>query len=58
MAHSTFVPSTRASARPGDSRANPVGRPAIKRPILVLVTLVIVLLAVGGWVVHAFKTLA
>ena len=58
MVHSTFVPSTRASARRGDSHANPVGRPAIQRPILVLVALVIVLLAVGGWVVHAFKTLA
>jgi hypothetical protein len=57
MAHSTFVSSTRASAS-GDSRANAVGRPAIKRPILVLVAVLIVLLAVGGWVVHAFKGLA
>jgi hypothetical protein len=62
MAHSHLILSTRPSANRASARADvirgPRGRRRTKTRLLLFVLgLAIVMLAVGGWVVQAFKAL-
>ena len=58
MADSLLILSTRPSANLSSGRADVIRRrrrPAKTRLLLVALALAIVMLAVGGWVVQAFK---